>query len=186
MELTIPAVRKSPMVRRTREGLVFNICPIKSDVINELRSYDSATDPSFFPWFRVIAPKEGSLYWYTGASASRQVSRDSGAVILTNGELKRGRPSNINAQVVHHGDSRPFGRPLPNPDADTLNPDKGPGVEYESATRPPLAGPYAFSRLPRPVDNLPKIYLKNDLPATWLFINTVLMAALRVRQVEYQ
>ncbi len=37
--------------------------------------------------------------------------------------------------------------------------------------RPPLAGPYAFSRLPRPVDNLPKIYLKNDLPATWLFLN---------------
>ena len=45
-------------------------------------------------------------------------------------------------------------------------------MEYESATRPPLAGPYAFSRLPRPVDNRPRIYLKNDLPPTWLFINT--------------
>ncbi len=44
---------------------------IKADVINELRSYDSADDPSFFPWFRVIDPKEGSLYWYTGASASK-------------------------------------------------------------------------------------------------------------------
>ena len=35
-----------------------------------------------------------------------------------------------------------------------------------------LAGPYAFSRLPEPVDNLPKLYLQNDLPSTWLFINT--------------
>jgi CD109 antigen len=145
---------------------------IESDVLDELRGYDSAKLPSFFPWFKVIEPKEGSLYWYTGASASRQVFQESGAVILSNGQLKRGRSSNANVQVQHHGENRPFGRPLPRPDVDTLNPDQGPGVEYESATRPPLAGPYAFSRLPRPVDNLPKVYLKNDLPPTWLFANT--------------
>ncbi len=146
---------------------------IKSDVVHELRSYDSAPDPSFFPWFRVIEPKEGSLYWYTGSSGSKQTFEDSGAVILTNGRLQRGRSSSSvgNVIVQHHGENRPIGRPLPNPDVDTLNPDKGPGVEYETVTRPPLAGPYAFSRLPRPVDNLPKIYLKNDLPATWLFAN---------------
>jgi len=45
-------------------------------------------------------------------------------------------------------------------------------VLYETVTRPPLAGPYAFSRLPEPVDNLPKLYLEKDLPDTWLFINT--------------
>ncbi len=99
----------------------------------------------------------------------REVFEESGAVILTNGQLRSGSPSRIARQP---GNSRPFGRPLPSsPDADTLNPDKGPGVEYESATRPPLAGPYAFSTLPRPVDNLPKIYLTNDLPETWLFLN---------------
>ena len=53
-----------------------------------------------------------------------------------------------------------------------VTPDEGPGVVYETVTRPPLAGPYAFSRLPEPVDNLPKLYLEKDLPDTWLFINT--------------
>ena len=87
--------------------------------------------------------------------------------------LQRGRAAADGSVVIQHsGENRPIGRPLPNPDAETLNPDKGPGVTYETITRPPLAGPYAFSRLPRPVDNLPKIYLKNDLPATWLFTNT--------------
>ncbi len=143
----------------------------KEDVINELRSYDTAAEPSFYPWFRVIQPKEGTLYWYTGASAAREVFRESGTVVMSNGQLQRGRPSKEEVLVEHHGDNRPLGRPLPSPDAETLNPDQGPGVEYESATRPPLAGPYAFSRLPRPVDNLPKIYLKNDLPPTWLFLN---------------
>ena len=46
------------------------------------------------------------------------------------------------------------------------------GVIYETATRPPLAGPYAFSHIPTPVDDLPKIFLKNDLPPTWLFTNS--------------
>ena len=41
--------------------------------------------------------------------------------------------------------------------ANTVNSDIGPGVEYETVTRPPLAGPYAFSRLPKPVDDLPKV-----------------------------
>ena len=67
---------------------------------------------------------------------------------------------------------RPLGRPLPRPDDTVVTPDEGPGVVYETVTRPPLAGPYAFSRLPEPVDNLPKLYLEKDLPDTWLFINT--------------
>ncbi len=41
--------------------------------------------------------------------------------------------------------------------ANTVNPDQGPGIEYETVTRPPLAGPYAFSKLPKPVDDLPKV-----------------------------
>jgi CD109 antigen len=144
---------------------------IHADVVHELRSYDSAPDPSFFPWFRVIEPKEGSLYWYTGSSGSRPTFEDSGAIVLTNGRLQQGRPNDGNVVVQHRGENRPFGRPLPQPGVNIHKTDKGPGVEYETATRPPLAGPYAFSRLPRPVDNLPKIYLKNDLPNTWLFDN---------------
>ena len=56
---------------------------------------------------------------------------------MSNGQLQRGRPSaaSTGAQVEHHGENRPLGRPLPSPDADTLNPDRGPGVEYEAATR---------------------------------------------------
>lgn len=162
----ILAVDKSVKSLKTGHDL------IESDVIDELRSYDSAVEPSFFSWIRHVKPQEGSLYWYTGASASRQVFEESGTVILSNGKLQNGRPSNSNTRVEHRGENRPLGRPLPSPNADNiLNPDQGPGVEYESATRPPLAGPYAFSRLPRPADNLPKIYLKNDLPATWLFTN---------------
>ena len=41
--------------------------------------------------------------------------------------------------------------------ANTVNPDQGPGIEYETVTRPPLAGPYAFSKLPKPVDDLPMV-----------------------------
>lgn len=104
----------------------------------------------------------------------------SGTVILTNGVLQSGRGSfdagggsedSVRPQTEYHGESRPFGRPIPKPDANTLNPDKGPGITYEVNTRPPLAGPYAFSKLPEPVDNLPKIYLSGDLPDTWIFTN---------------
>ena len=110
--------------------------------------------------FQLIKPKENSaLSWHTGTVASQQVFEKSGTVILTNAMLQsspRGRNGAV-AGVEYHGDSRPFGRPIPRPDQDTLQSDKGPGVVIETQTRPPLAGPYAFSRLPEPVDNLPKV-----------------------------
>ena len=144
-----------------------------SEIVDELRSYDSATDPDFYSWFRVIRPIRGSLYWHTGSSGSQNVFRDSGTVLLTNAQVQPGRRSSSqNVRVVHQGDDRPLGRPLPNPDDNIITPDQGPGLIYETATRPPLAGPYAFSKLPKPVDNFPKIYLNQDLPNTWLFINT--------------
>ena len=83
----------------------------------------------------MIAPKEGSLYWYTGASASRQTFAESGAAILTNGRLTNGRDSNAKTLVEHRGDSRPLGRPLPRPGVQTLNPDKGPGGALNAAER---------------------------------------------------
>ena len=143
-------------------------------VVRELRTYDSGRDPNFYPWFSVIKPKEDALSWHTGSGASKQVFEDSGTVILTNSDLPssgRRNPDGPTVQVEYRGENRPFGRPIPKPGADTVNPDKGPALAYEVKTRPNLAGPYAFSKIPKPVDNLPKIYLRKDLPNTWLFMN---------------
>lgn len=51
----------------------------------------------------------------------------------------------------------------------TLKPDIGPPVKHRLATRPPLAGPYAFSRIPIPVWNRPRVFLMHDISNTWLF-----------------
>lgn len=56
-------------------------------------------------------------------------------------------------------------------DTSTVKPDRGFGVPLHSVTRPPLAGPYAFSRIPKPIFNRPKVYLTNDIESTWLFTN---------------
>ena len=40
-------------------------------------------------------------------------------------------------------------------------------------TRPPLAGPYAFSRIPRPVWTHPRVFLPQQPAPTWLFENVV-------------
>lgn len=53
----------------------------------------------------------------------------------------------------------------------TIKPDRGFALPALSVTRPPLAGPYAFSRIPRPIWNKPKIYLTQDIASTWLFNN---------------
>lgn len=53
----------------------------------------------------------------------------------------------------------------------TVKPDRGFGLPLLSVTRPPLDGPYAFSRIPRPVWNKPKVYLTQDVAPTWLFNN---------------
>lgn len=144
---------------------------VKEDLIQELYDYDSGYETSFYPWIQTIKNLPGSLYWYTGSSSSKQVFDDSGVFILTNGYLKEGRKVDGSVVVESKGVDRAIGRPIQPPNAQTVQADQGPAVLYETATRPPLAGPYAFSRLPRPVDDLPKIFLKNDLPQTWLFTN---------------
>lgn len=67
--------------------------------------------------------------------------------------------------------NRPPNRPIPAPGAPVVKPDLGPPVIYRPATRPPLAGPYAFSRFPTPVWNKPRVFLQHDIPDTWLFAN---------------
>lgn len=56
-------------------------------------------------------------------------------------------------------------------ESSTVKPDRGPGLAFPTATRPPLAGPYAFSRIPKSAWNKPKIYLSTDIQDTWLFNN---------------
>lgn len=56
-------------------------------------------------------------------------------------------------------------------DSSTVKPDRGPGLSFQTATRPPLAGPYAFSRIPKSAWNKPKIYLSDEIQDTWLFTN---------------
>ncbi|CAG0914373.1 unnamed protein product [Notodromas monacha] len=47
-----------------------------------------------------------------------------------------------------------------------------------SPTRPPLAGPFAFSRIPRPVDARPRFHVKRDFADTWLFHDLTLRYSL--------
>lgn len=53
----------------------------------------------------------------------------------------------------------------------TIRTDIGPANSFEYKTKPPLAGPYAFSRIPRPVWDHPRIHLKHAIQNTWFFSN---------------
>lgn len=66
---------------------------------------------------------------------------------------------------------RPTNRPIPSPGQTVVKPDIGPAVAVRPVTRPPLAGPYAFSRIPAPVWNKPRVFLRHALQDTWLFAN---------------
>jgi len=65
--------------------------------------------------------------------------------------------------------NRPTNRPIPARGSAAVAVDKGPSITLVTLKRPPLAGPYAFSKIPVPVDNNPKIYLVRDPPPTWIF-----------------
>merc|ERR1719334_524294 len=143
---------------------------VKEDLLGEIRSYDRGQEASFYPWVQSLKAKQESLYWYTGSASSRAAFELSGVFIMTSGYLVQDIPEE-GERNENTGENRPIGRPILPPDVAQVQTDQGPSVPYEVATRPPLEGPYAFSRLPRPADDLPKIFLRNDLPVTWLFTN---------------
>ncbi|BES88505.1 thioester-containing protein [Nesidiocoris tenuis] len=66
-----------------------------------------------------------------------------------------------------------IGRPVPKPGTPGYKPDIGPRVPYKKGNRPPLAGPFAFSRLPKQVIHRPRVYFSDsNIPInTWLFAN---------------
>ncbi|EAT39604.1 AAEL008607-PA [Aedes aegypti] len=51
------------------------------------------------------------------------------------------------------------------------NPRFLPVHEFKTNTRPPLAGPFAFSRIPRPHRDVPRVFLSREIADTWLFEN---------------
>jgi hypothetical protein len=55
---------------------------------------------------------------------------------------------------------------------ESIKTDIGPPKFLKINTRPPLAGPYAFSRIPKPFRNTPKVFLTHEIQNTWLFLST--------------
>ncbi|XP_054003817.1 CD109 antigen-like isoform X1 [Hylaeus anthracinus] len=127
-------------------------------VYKELKSYDMVQE----------SPYADSVFdrylWSPGSATANEVFSESGAIIMTNGYVHE------NTALRQPGilDGRITGSPH---GASTLRPDLGPPVMHKLATRPPLAGPYAFSRIPIPVWNKPRVFLMHDILNTWLFTN---------------
>ncbi|KAK9304587.1 hypothetical protein QLX08_004027 [Tetragonisca angustula] len=127
-------------------------------VYKELKSYDNTHK----------SPYADSVFdrylWYPGSATAKDVFTESGAVIITNAYVHENfqiqQPGILEGRITgsSHG-------------ASTLRPDLGPPVTHKLATRPPLAGPYAFSRIPPPVWNKPRVFLMHDISNTWLFTN---------------
>ncbi|KAK5646677.1 hypothetical protein RI129_005141 [Pyrocoelia pectoralis] len=126
-------------------------------IVEELQKYEIA-DKS--PYSAVMKDANSHFFWKPGVSNTHDVFHDSGTVVMTNGVVSRYRPTleDIYLRPVSYGSS-------------TVKPDRGVGLTFHTVTRPPLAGPYAFSRIPKPVWNKPKVYLSHNIADTWLFTN---------------
>ncbi|XP_060518644.1 CD109 antigen-like isoform X2 [Cylas formicarius] len=127
------------------------------DVVTELLRYDIA-DRS--PYFSVMKDAKSHFSWKPGGSNPHSGIFEAGADIITNAHINRHKPTleDIYLRPVFYGSS-------------TVKPDRGVGLPFHTVTRPPLAGPYAFSRIPKPVWNKPKVYLTENVAQTWIFTN---------------
>ncbi|XP_043275099.1 CD109 antigen-like isoform X2 [Venturia canescens] len=129
-------------------------------VMKELKSYDMSEDsPYDEPFFQ-------RPFWRPGSATARDVFQKSGTIVLTNGYVHEHYP--FRQRPAGYPDGRVGGSSR---GASTLKPDIGPPVYHRLATRPPLAGPYAFSRIPTPVWNKPRVFPMHDISNTWLFTN---------------
>ncbi|XP_064090445.1 CD109 antigen-like isoform X2 [Macrobrachium nipponense] len=156
------------------------------DIIEELETYDPGRANLEGPWHSLARRKRALFNWH-GTTTANDVFQNAGVVVLTNGLVHDYNP--FLSRFIPAGDGpvdgsqfdpfdRPnainasFGREFAPVGVSTLRPDLGPGVAYRAPTRPPLAGPYAFSFLPPPPDSRPRLYLHEAVPPTWLFKNT--------------
>ncbi|XP_031828991.1 thioester-containing protein 1 allele R1 isoform X2 [Nomia melanderi] len=127
-------------------------------VYKELKSYDMIEDS---PYVDSVFDR---YLWSRGSASASDVFSESGAIIMTNGYIHENFPIRQPGILEGRITGSPHG-------ASTLRPDIGPPVTHKLATRPPLAGPYAFSRIPTPVWNKPRVFLMHDILNTWLFTN---------------
>ncbi|XP_076256034.1 thioester-containing protein 3 isoform X1 [Rhynchophorus ferrugineus] len=161
VELTVRARQNSYIglmavdenVMALRQG--YDITP--RDVADELQKYDIALRS---PYSLITQSSKIPFVWKPGSSNPHSAIYEAGADLLTNARINRHKPTleDIYLRPVFYGSS-------------TVKPDRGFGVPLHSVTRPPLAGPYAFSRIPKPVWNKPKVYLTKAIAPTWLFTN---------------
>ncbi|KAK8751557.1 hypothetical protein OTU49_009101 [Cherax quadricarinatus] len=155
----------------------------QEEVVEELEKYDPGRRNLEGPWFHLSRRKRALFNWH-GTTTADDVFKNAGVVVLTNGLVYDFNPFLANMLPSGEGPvdgsswdphHRPaafngsFGRQFAPVDASTLRPDLGPGLAYNAPTRPPLAGPYAFSYLPPPPDSRPRLYLNQAVPPTWLF-----------------
>ncbi|XP_066246674.1 thioester-containing protein 1 allele R1-like [Euwallacea similis] len=128
-----------------------------SDISEDLQKYDIAEQS---PYSLISRISKNYFMWKPGASNPHSAVYGAGADLLTNAHVDRRKPTleDIYLRPLFYGSS-------------TVKPDRGFGVPLPAVTRPPLAGPYAFSRIPKPVWNKPKVYLTGNLGETWLFTN---------------
>ncbi|XP_068218547.1 LOW QUALITY PROTEIN: CD109 antigen-like [Palaemon carinicauda] len=158
----------------------------EEDIIEELETYDPGRANLEGPSYSLSRRKRALFNWH-GTTTANDVFQNAGVVVLTNGLVHDYNP--FLSRFIPAGEgpvdgsqfdpfSRPsainasFGREFAPVGVSTLRPDLGPGVAYQAPTRPPLAGPYAFSFLPPPPDSRPRLYLHEAVPPTWLFKNT--------------
>lgn len=126
-------------------------------VSEELNEYDEG---EISPYAAVTIDGKSKFFWKVGSSNTQDMFRKSGAILLTNSFVTNKRPTldDIYLRPISYGSS-------------TVKPDRGAGFHLHTVTRPPLAGPFAFSRIPRPVWDKPKLHLNRDVADTWLFMN---------------
>ncbi|XP_017784771.1 PREDICTED: CD109 antigen-like [Nicrophorus vespilloides] len=126
-------------------------------VSEELDYYDPS---ELSPYAFLMKGSKANFFWKQGSSNSKDMFYRSGTSLLTNSLVTSRRPSleDIYLRPVFY-------------DSSTVKPDRGVGLNFHTVTRPPLAGPYAFSRIPRPVWDKPRVYLSDHLYDTWLFNN---------------
>lgn len=78
---------------------------------------------------------------------------------------------NILASILSSSSLSPSINQIDSNDYATIKSDIGPPHLIKRPTKPPLAGPYAFSRIPKPFRYRPKVFLMHDIQNTWLFDN---------------
>ncbi|XP_055599420.1 CD109 antigen-like isoform X3 [Uranotaenia lowii] len=127
-------------------------------VFNELkmyeeRSYGGFRKKRFAPWYH-----RPNFEDFNGA----------GAAIMTNAnEPPQNRSSATEPPITYKVVRAPDGTPLYT--VIEKEPRSLPVHAFKTNTRPPLAGPYAFSRIPKPHKNVPRVFLSKDIANTWLF-----------------